>query len=97
MTGVKVLGDGEVELVKQQTEITAFMTSEQKLKVLTEHAARYAGMDPKERKLEATKEYNQLMKQINDIWSNMSRKQKRKIMAPKMKYTQRVIRRLKAI
>lgn len=49
----------------------------------------------KEQKLEKVKEYNALMDKMDEIWKSLPRKRKRKIMNKKMKYSARVMSRLK--
>jgi hypothetical protein len=83
------------ESAEQAKRIEA-MNPYEKLKVLMTEINRYNELDPEARSLEDTQAFNKSMAGFTRIYNKLSRKEKRKLIAPNLKRSAKTVQRLKA-
>lgn len=84
------------EETKHTREISTVDEAIRFVEEMREKKANLTDEEKEEARKRAYQHFNNIMKEMNRIWESLPRRRKRKIMNPRMKYSNQVIKRIKA-
>lgn len=84
------------EETKPTREISTVGEAIRFVEEMREKKANLTDEEKEEARKRAYQHFNNIMKEMNRIWESLPRRRKRKIMNPRMKYSNQVIKRIKA-
>jgi len=87
------------ELQEKSSEIREIGTIEEAQQFIEEMREKKENLTDEEKeeaRKKAYQHFNNIMKEMNEIWESLPRRRKRKIMNPRMKYSNQAIKRIKA-